>query len=43
MRLVIIMFVVPFMISCSTKYRGLHNDVSQFKEDVNYCLKIMPV
>ena len=39
MRLLIIMFVIPFMISCSTKYRGLHNDVSQFKEDVNYCLK----
>ena len=39
MRLLIIIFVILFMISCSTKYRGLHNDVSQFKEDVNYCLK----
>ena len=39
MRSLVIMLVILFMTSCSTKYRGLHNDVSQFKEDVNYCLK----
>ena len=39
MRYLVAMLVIIFMTSCSTKYRGLHNNVDRFIEDVDYCLK----
>ena len=37
MRLLIpISFI--FLLSCSSKYNGLHNNLDKFKEDIAYCL-----
>ena len=39
MRILIsILFIVLFS-SCSSNYKGLHNNLNEFAKDVEYCLK----
>ena len=39
MRYLVIIIVSLLMTSCTTKYKGLHNNFDQFKDDVDYCVK----
>ena len=36
---IIISIIFTFLLSCSSKYNGLHNNLDKFNEDVLLCLK----
>ena len=39
MRLFFSILLVILVLSCSTKYKGIHTDYKKFNEDIDYCLK----
>ena len=39
MRLILVITMITFFSSCSTKYNGAHKDFKKFSKDIKYCLK----
>ena len=39
MRLILIISMISFFSSCSTKYNGEHKDLKKFSKDIEVCLK----
>ena len=39
MRVILTIIVTILLVSCSTKYNGLHSDFEKFNKDIDYCLK----
>ena len=39
MRLILVISIISFFSSCSTKYNGEHKDLKKFSKDIKVCLK----
>jgi hypothetical protein len=39
MRLILLIIMIVFFSSCSTKYNGPHKDFKKFSKAISYCLK----
>ena len=39
MRLLLVISIIAFLSSCSTKYNGEHKDFKKFSKDIMFCLK----
>ena len=39
MRVILVIFIIIVISSCSTKYKGLHTNQKKFNKDIDYCLK----
>ena len=39
MRLILVIIMIVWLSSCSTKYKGSHTNFKKFSKDIQYCLK----